>query len=406
MNTIRLFDENVYKKTCESRVISVIKNDGKTSIVLDQTVFFPEGGGQSSDMGNINNSHVCHVYEEDGLIYHVFDSLGDDFKEGDMVNCEIDWPHRFDNMQRHSGEHVLTGIFYREYGGINRGFHMGDSYMTIDISLEEDPEYKEITWDMLKRAEYLANEVIWQNLPVVREHFDTFDEANKVPMRKKLAIEKDITLVGIGDLNNRWGTVACCGTHPHTTGEIGMIKAYKIESNKGMFRIYFEAGKRAFEKYQHEFDTMTELSNKLSSGTDDLVSKYLAQQEKNNSVRNQLHFLKKEVIRREVAEIKNELLSDNTTPYVRKYQLLSVDDLLAISRELENDIPKIIFLVSEPTNTIILASSGKVDCGKLVKENASIYNGKGGGNNKSARAIFDKYEYVDTFIDLIDKHLR
>ena len=184
-----------------------------------------------------------------------------------------------------------------------------------------------------------------------------------------------------------------------------MVKIFKVESNKGMFRIYFEAGQRAFKKYQKELDTLTELGNSLSAGTDDLMNKYKAQHAKNQEARTQLYHLKKEVIRREVSSIIKEM-STASSPVIRHYDILTGDDLSAIARDITESIPKIAFLVHNPTNTVFLCSNGKIDCGKLVKDNASIYNGKGGGNKNLARAIFAKEEYIPTFIDLIEKHLR
>ena len=182
-----------------------------------------------------------------------------------------------------------------------------------------------------------------------------------------------------------------------------MVKIFKVEPNKGMFRIYFEAGKRAFLKYQSEMDTLNQLCAKLSAGTEDILDKYAKQQEKNKEVRNQLHFLKKDLITKEASSIIDE--TKEKIP-VRRYSLFTLDDITALAREIGSDAGKICFLVCEPAKTVFLLSDGKVDCGRLVKENASIYNGKGGGSKTLARAIFANEEYVDTFIDLIEKHLR
>jgi len=391
---------------------------------------------------------VADVYEYEDEIYHQL-ADGDAavaaarpaLAAGDEVTLELDWAHRFDNMQRHCGEHILTGIFYREWGGTNRGFHMGDDYMTIDIALEEEARVDSLTWEMCLEAERLTNEVITADLPMITRHFDTFEEAAKEPMRKKLTVERDITLVGIGKPEYDWGCVACCGTHPATTGQVGLVKIFKLEHNKGMYRIYFEAGRRAFEKYQQQFEALNTLCGKLSAGTDDVLDKFLSLQEKNKEVRNQLHFLKKDVLAKEAESILAELAASAGTSAagggaarpgstaashagsasgsaadftsagpvlpVRKYSLLTLDDLVSLSREIGPAVKKIYFLVHEPSHTVLLVSDGKkTDCGKLVKENASIYNGKGGGNQTMARAIFTKDEYVDTFIDLIEKHLR
>lgn len=414
MRTIRLFKEDVYKKEASAKVTSVAERDGKTIVTLDRTIFFPTGGGQTCDLGTIAGIPVADVYEYEDEIYHqLSDSDGTAtarpaLAAGDEVSLELDWAHRFDNMQRHCGEHILTGIFYREWGGTNRGFHMGDDYMTIDIALEEEARVDSLTWEMCLEAERLTNEVITADLPMITRHFDTFEEASKEPMRKKLTVERDITLVGIGKPEYDWGCVACCGTHPATTGQVGLVKIFKLEHNKGMYRIYFEAGRRAFEKYQQQFEALNTLCGKLSAGTDDVLDKFLSLQEKNKEVRNQLHFLKKDVLAKEADSILAELAASAEPAFpVRKYSLLTLDDLVSLSREIGPAVKKIYFLVHEPSHTVLLVSDGKkTDCGKLVKENASIYNGKGGGNQTMARAIFTKDEYVDTFIDLIEKHLR
>ena len=411
MRTERLFKEDVYMKEAEAAVTSLTETkECRTAVTLDRTIFFPTGGGQSCDRGTIAGFPVIDVYEDEKAddIIHVLDCRPSEFEHaaspaGKLLKLSLDWEHRFDNMQRHCGEHILSGMFYREYGGVNRGFHMGDQYMTIDISLEAKPEFTAITWEMAKHAEECANEAIWQNQPVITRHFDTKKEAENLPLRKALALEKDITIVCVGSVENPADCVACCGTHPATAGQVGLIKIFKVEPNKGMFRIYFEAGKRAFLKYQQELDTLTALSNSLSAGTDDVLSKYHAQIEKNKEARSQLHFLKKEVIMREAADIAEALEKGEN---VRRYHILSLDDLTVLAREVSPYAKKIVFLVHEPSYTVFLASDGSVDCGKLVKDNAQIYGGKGGGNKTTARAIFTKNEYVATFIDLIEKHLR
>ncbi len=408
MITKRLYRDDVYMREAEAVITGSFSHEGKSLITLDQTVFFPEGGGQSSDRGTLAGIPVEHVFEKDGEIYH---SLGGVISQsalsiGQKVALSIDWDHRFDNMQRHCGEHILSGIFYREYGGVNRGFHMGEDYMTVDISLEENPDFTTMTWEMAQDAELKSNEIIWQNLPMITSYFSSFEEAAAMPMRKKLSIESDISLVAIGSPMEGWGSVACCGTHPSHTGQVGMLKIFKVESNKGMFRVYFEAGRRAFLKYQKEMDTLNTLSVSLSAGPEDVVEKYRAQQEKQKEKVGELFLVKKEFLRREEEDMRNNPQLDSAGCQVRRYDILSLDDLSALGRNIGPETKKICFLVHQPTNTLFLVSDGKTDCGKLVKDNAHIYGGKGGGNNTLARAIFSKVEYVDTFIDLIEKHLR
>jgi len=404
MNTRRRFKEDVYLQETSAKITGITKEEGKTLVTLDQTIFFPTGGGQSCDKGTLAGFDVVDVNETTDEIYHEIageTAAADKLQIGDEVILKLDWKHRFDNMQRHCGEHILSGKFYELYGGVNRGFHMGEDYMTIDIALEDNPDYDTITWEMAKEAELAANAAVWANLPVITRHFDDRCEAENLPLRKKLAFDEDITIVCVGAVENPADCVACCGTHPSTSGQVGMIKLYKVEANKGMFRIYFEAGERAFRQYQNRFDIMTALENKLSAGAADILDKYQAQQDKNKSVRDELYHLKKWVVANEIDDIRNRLCP----AFVRKYDRLSINDLLDVGKGLQGLIPTVAFLVHEPSNTVLLFSD-QHDAGKLVKENAAIYGGKGGGNKNAARAIFNKAEYIDTFIDLIEKHLR
>ncbi len=402
MSTIKLYQQDVYMKECTSIITAV---DGDV-IQLDQTVFFPTGGGQSCDLGTIGGMEVVEVFEEGDDVFHRL-AEGSFPETGQQVNCEINWDRRFDNMQRHCGEHILSGIFFREFGGVNRGFHMGDDYMTIDISLEEDPSVTEITWEMAKHAELCTNEVIWSNAPVTVCRFETREEAEKMPLRKKLAIDEEISIVCVGDINNAADCVACCGTHPATAGQVGLVKLFKVEKNKGMFRIYFEAGKRALLDYDKKHDLLTVLGNRYSAGPDDLLNKMDARKEKEQAIKNELHILRQSVIESRVASIREDLAAaDPDEILVYEFGDMKTDDLLNIGRPVMDEVRKLLLIVSPQDNTLLLFSDGTIECGKLVKENASIYNGKGGGSKNNARAIFPKREGLDTFIDLIRKHLK
>ena len=448
--TVRLYQQDVDMRSNDAAVVALITDRAEMEAlgikdkavqclcVLDQSVFFPEGGGQPSDRGTIDGYAVCHVREKDNVVYHQIDLAAtraagleepaSHFTPGRIVHCEIDWDRRFDNMQRHCGEHILSGMFFREYGGINRGFHMGDDYMTIDISLEEKPEFTELTMDMALHVERCANEAIWKNLPVTTYRFETKADAEHFPVRKKLAIERDISIVCVGDPKNPADSVACCGTHPKFAGQVGLIKIWKVEANKGMFRVYCEAGQRALADYDAKHEILTKLNNKYSANTHDLLEKMKIADEKMSAVRTELYNLKQSVIRQRSAVIESDLkllsaveatvkgrgeaapegLSGRYLNGILLYEFndMKVDDLLTIGRPILDDIKKMVLILDGQTNTVLLFSDGTVDCGKIVKENASIYNGKGGGNKNNARALFSKREYAETFIDLIEKHLR
>ncbi len=429
MRTDKIFYDDLYAKTANANVTKAeAKGDTGITLELDKTIFFPTGGGQSCDLGKITaGDTVCEVsdvHEDKDQVYHELSFASPEDRDaalkkltaGAEVSLEIDWDRRFDNMQRHCGEHILSGIFYREYGGVNRGFHMGEDYMTIDISLEEMPEYTELTFDMCKHAELCANEVIWSNAPVIRRVYATAAECDGLPLRKKLAIEKDISIVCVGSIENAADCVACCGTHPSTAGQVGLIKIYKVEVNKGMFRVYCEAGRRAYLDYEFKHDFFSHMAGRLSATTDTIYELLKRDDAKVQAVRDELYRLKHSVISeraysldiffKTMAEV--ETLSVlNSRIFTREFNDLQVDDLFEIGKLLDASyIPFLLILVSRPNKTCVLLSNGvNADCSKLVKDNAGIYGGKGGGRNTSARAIFPDEDSMDMFITLLKTHL-
>ncbi len=416
MKITKLYQQDRYLKNWTARITSVRASDetpGQFTLTLDQTAFFPEGGGQSCDTGTIETSYgkfrVIDVQEDGENVIHTVlpadDSGTPELSTGTEVTCSLDWDRRFDNMQRHCGEHILSGIFFSLFGGVNRGFHMGHDYMTIDISLEEKPEITEITYQDALRAELEANRVIWSDAPVTVLRFDSREEAEKMPLRKALAFDEDISIVCVGSVENASDCVACCGTHPDTAGQVGLIKIYKIEKYKGMFRIYFEAGQRALADYDIKHDMLTDLSNRYSSSVEDFPSKLKAQEEKTAALKDELFHLKKAYIENEYTRLDAILDGADANVVVYPLEHLSLDDAFSMGKHYMGKTGRLIMLYAKKNTSYILVSDGNIKCGALVKEYASFYNGKGGGNDTSARAIFSNADDAALFADLIRKHL-
>lgn len=420
----KLFQENVYIKEWTSEITKVTfcpdnKSENKYVINLKETAFFSEGGGQSCDIGEIeydkNKWQVVDVQENGEEIAHTVVTDGKAPEVGHEVKCTLNWEHRFDNMQRHCGEHILSGICYEMFGGVNRGFHMGHEFMTIDISLEENPQITQITYQMAMEAELAANKVIWQNAPVTVMRFETREEAEGLPLRKALAFDEDISIVCIGSTDNASDCVACCGTHPDSAGQVGIIKIFKVEKYKGMFRIFFEAGERALIECDKRHDILYNLSNKYSSSIEELPQKLKAAEDKTAAVKKKLHQLTGALIDKEVDQLNNNLEKLQLPVAVHRLEVLDMDDAFNMAKRYMGDDGKNIFnqnktklimLYAAQDTSFVLVSSGEPDCGKLVKEYASFYSGKGGGNNTSARAIFTNEEDAMLFADLLQKHLK
>lgn len=411
MNTTKLYQNDVYLKSWTAKITSAIKQEDhndRYTVTLDQTAFFPEGGGQSCDTGSLGDYEVLDVQESGDEILHTIKVTSDKNPPalGSQVNCSLNWSRRFDNMQRHCGEHILSGIFFDLFGGVNRGFHMGHDYMTIDINLEAKPEITCITYEMALEAELAANQVIWSDAPVTVMRFDSRKEAEKMPLRKALAFDEDISIVCVGSVENAADCVACCGTHPSTAGQVGLIKVYKVENYKGMFRIYFEAGARALNDYRMKHTILTDLAGNYSSSVEDFPGKLAVQEEKLSATKDELFHIKKafmDIHCHKLDEILN-VSSENAVVY--SLPQLSLDDIFNMGKRYMNNSDKLILLYSQKNTSYILVSDGNINCGALVKEYASFYNGKGGGNKTSARAIFTSHEDALMFADLIKKHLR
>ena len=400
MKGLKLYQRDVY--LCEYQA-EVLKTDGD-KVYFEDTIFFPEGGGQSCDLGTINQFPVTDVQEEGDDIYHLVP--GHNLKAGDKCTLKIDWPRRFDNMQRQLGEHLLSGMIYKAFGGVNKGFHMSDEYVTADFSMENNPEYKTLTWDMLLTAEEMTNKAIWDNLPVRIDYFETRAEAENMPLRKGLSFDKDITIVTAGDLDDPADCCACCAPHLTNTAQVGLFKAYKVEKNKDMFRVYCDSGNRAMADYRRKDKMITDLCNKYSCGFENLEKKIAADETKHQDLVRDHAILRDSVIKMRIEEIGaafDQVRSGdapNKALSIFSYDDLTLDDVQHIGQKLEN-IPGLAVLRHSPTHTALLFASGDCQCGKLVKDNAKAFNGKGGGRDTSSRAVFSCDEDMDNFLTAI-----
>lgn len=413
--TIKVYQADVYAKEIEATVIEKLEDN---SLILDRTIFFPEAGGQPCDLGFINEIPLFAVAETGDNVIHKLnleskfhESLFENMKCGDKVTLKLDWDRRFSNMQKHCGEHILSGIFFREFGLVNRGFHMGNDYLTIDL---DTPELSE---SMLAAVELEANKVIWNNEKVTVSYYESKSETQNLPLRKELNIESDkISVVSVGNLENPTDCVACCGTHPHFAGEVGLIKIYWTEKYKGMVRIYFDAGLDALEDYRHKHKILSELSQIYSINAYELIDKIKNKNDKYESSLAQMKIFKEKLLGKDSIE----LLEEIEVPYeedmgqliVREYEDYSTNDLYYLSKLLIKSSNQLFALVSIPETSIILETNlenlhGFSDLGVIIKEYAKENiesSGRGGGSRTSARIKFECEEDLESFLlYLVDK---
>jgi alanyl-tRNA synthetase len=253
--TIRLYDYDAYIQTFMAKVLACREEKGYWLVALNRTAFFPEGGGQFADNGTMEEAFVSDAHEREGVVWH---TVGRSFEPGEDVRCRIDWERRFDFMQQHSGEHILSGLAHKYYGAANVGFRLGLEFTTIDFDVplaEED----------LLRIEALANQAVWENISL-EIAYPSPEELETIPYRSKKALEGKIRIVTIPG----YDICACCGTHVRRTGEIGLIKITSFMNYKGGTRLTLLCGKRALLDCQRKVRDVNRVTARLSVKPEEL----------------------------------------------------------------------------------------------------------------------------------------
>ncbi len=237
--TQKYYEADAYRREADA-VILAVEPDGRGGgkLALDGTVFYPEGGGQPADHGTLTlpdgaRLTVTDVHEQGGVIWHRVDALPDTAAPGTAVTGRIDWAWRFDKMQQHTGEHILSGILHQMFGAENVGFHIGSDAVRMDTSVP-------ISAEGLREAELAANRIVWQNVPVLIT-YPTREELARMTYRSKKEIEGQVRIVTIPGAD----VCACCGTHTAATGAVGQIKILAAENYKGGVRLSIVCGERA-----------------------------------------------------------------------------------------------------------------------------------------------------------------
>ena len=237
--TQKYYEADAYRREADV-VILAAEPDGRGGgkLALDGTVFYPEGGGQPADHGTLTlpdgaRLTVTDVHEQGGVIWHRVDALPDTAAPGTAVTGRIDWAWRFDKMQQHTGEHILSGILHQMFGAENVGFHIGSDAVRMDTSVP-------ISAEGLREAELAANRIVWQNVPVLIT-YPTREELARMTYRSKKEIEGQVRIVTIPGAD----VCACCGTHTAATGAVGQIKILAAENYKGGVRLSIVCGERA-----------------------------------------------------------------------------------------------------------------------------------------------------------------
>ena len=253
--TLRLYQQNVDQLDFSAVVVSCEKKGDGYAVVLNQTAFFPEGGGQGADHGTLDEARVLDAHDVQGEVEHLTNIP---LEVGREVHGHVDGVRRLDMMQQHSGEHMFSGLVHGIFGYDNVGFHIGTEAVTMDFN-------GPLTEEDVRRVELLANQAVWRDLPV-EAFVPSREELANIEYRSKKEIDGDVRIVRIEGVD----TCACCGTHVHTTGSVGQIKVIGVQKYKSGVRVSILCGRRALEEENAVQDQAKRAGNALSVPTAEL----------------------------------------------------------------------------------------------------------------------------------------
>ncbi len=368
--TEKLYYNDAYIKEFEATVSSTEKHSEGYATVLDRTAFFPEEGGQYSDIGFIGESRVIRVYEENGVIYHITDRP---YAPGESVRCTVDFDERYEKMQCHTAEHILSGLIHSLYGLNNVGFHLGKEDVTMDISAP-------LSEAQLLEIERLANEAVYSNVEVT-QLFPSEDEAAKMEYRAKLDITEGLRIIKIGD----YDSCACCAPHVKRTGEIGSIKIIDYAGLRGGIRIFIAAGRRAQRLYSKMHDNLSRISKLYSVPRLECADAAVKFAADFSALKNEYKAFKASVYKTEGERIPRLDRSAVCVLFDAGYEEMRV-----FSNAAADKATGIFAVLSESSGSVkYIISSKTVPMNLEIKKINTALNGKGGGNFGMVQGSFN-----------------
>ena len=362
--TIKLYDQDSHLKTFEAQVLSCEPDQDCWQVVLDATAFFPEGGGQAADTGLLGSSHVLDVREKQGVIRHKTDGP---LTPGETVTGTLNWAQRFDRMQQHSGEHLISGLVHQHFGYDNVGFHLGDQEVTLDFNGSLSPED-------LKEVEWAANQAVAANFPV-EISYPSRKELASLTYRSKIEIEGQVRIVSFPG----YDICACCAPHVNRTGEIGLIKITHVQSHRGGVRVNILCGMRALKDYREKETSVRQISVLLSA-KEALVSQAVTRlKEEQFATQGRLLALQKRLLSQELS-----LLPENSRNVSYFFEDLDANAVRDFVNQLMSRCSGYCaaFLGSDETGYRYIIGSSTEDVRPLGKALNDVLQGRGGGKRE------------------------
>jgi alanyl-tRNA synthetase len=373
--TERLYYHDPYLREFDAAIVETTTHEGRTAVVLDRTTFYPTSGGQPHDTGTLSGARVVDVISDDesGRVLHVVDRA----PEGTAVHGSIDWTRRFDHMQQHTGQHVLSAAFDRLLGVRTESFHLGADASTIDLA-------REVTAAEIARAEDEANHVVWEDRPVAIR-FAGAEEIAKLTLRKEPKREGTLRLIDVEGFD----LSACGGTHVSRTGAIGIIAVPASERFRGGSRITFLCGGRALAGFRGLRDAVAGSVKALSVLPADLPAAIERLQAEGKDHRRQIKDFQAKLASQEADALADAAVAEGDIRLVAA-SLPEWDAAglkLIASRIVERPGHVAVLVGGPPATPIVVARAAGValDAGALLKQLIGRHGGKGGGRPELAQ---------------------
>ena len=361
--TDRLYLRDPYLTRFSARVVSLAELSGRPAAVLDRSAFYPEGGGQPADRGSLSGAAVLDVQEREGVVLHVLDRP---LEPGDVEGV-VDWQRRFDHMQQHHGQHLLSAAFERVHGAPTTSFHLGERTCTIDL----DCSVSRLDEAALRSAEAAANETVWRDLPVVARDFGP-EERSRPRLRKEPVKGDRVVLVEGVDAS------PCGGTHPRSTGEVGAIAVLGAQKwGSGKARVEFVCGNRVVKLLAEQGRWLAGAAEALKCAVRDLPESARRAADEAVARRKAAEALEKDLARIQAAE-----LAAKGSPVVAQVERASLMRALAGAVAERGAIALIAAVEDGRAHLCFARPRGAPGPGmnELIKESLQILGGKGGGS--------------------------
>jgi len=390
MNVTYQYELNSYLRESKSRIIDRLVDESGIWITLDETIIYPGGGGQLPDRGFINDLPILDVKKENDVFWYQLTE-----SPPDEVLVRLDWPSRYLNMQQHTGQHILSAVFYQLYNLNTLSVHLGHEETLIELDVAE------ITREDFLRAEEEANRIIRDHLPV-NILFCSYDEMDKYPIRRDVKVESDpIRIIKIGE----YDYTGCGGTHVQSTSEVGLIKIIKTEKIRGNTRLITLIGEPAYKYFDSLNKTILTLTKDLSCSTDDLSQRYENLIEENKKSNRRI----KTITSRWLKEYVFRLEPENSIGY---FVISDIDnsELFQLSHEWLSLFQLPCFMIAGNANPkyflLRVPTGSKPGADEFVKDNSRELDLQGGGNSELVRGIITRENLSVDYENLVKQKLQ